>query len=219
LGLVAGGVAVQKSVRRPVGTSDRLEQIAEKYLREARKCVKAKAYLAAVIMEVSAFEAMLQSMCCVYPEDVKQTSTYQRKRFRRKRNKALELSLSELINIAREARWFPQRRINWTGKRADLAGFAHEARKVRNFVHPGLWARQRDPLKFTDGIHRVVRDEIIDVAVSWLQHRVERSLLRKMKRECRDTSHATDGAGEPKPQTAAQKRTSGFIALSLPGQW
>lgn len=172
-----------KRVRQPTGTSDRLLEIANVYVREARKCAKANAYLAAVILEVSAFEAMLQAMCCLYPEDVKATPTYQRKRFRRKKDKALEFTLNELISIAREAHWFPAKRFNWAGKRADVAGFAHEARKVRNFVHPGVRARERDPLKFTKGVHHVVAHEIIDVAISWLRHRNDQSLLKHMKRE------------------------------------
>ena len=37
------------------------------YHREARKCSKAKAYFAASVMQVAAFEAALQSMCFIYP--------------------------------------------------------------------------------------------------------------------------------------------------------
>jgi hypothetical protein len=144
--------------------------------------VKARAFLAAIIMEASAFEAMLQAMCTLYPKDVKKTPTYQRKRFRRKRDKALELTLNELINIGRESHWFPPKRINWAGKRADVAGFAHEARKVRNFVHPGLWARDRDTLKITKGVYGVTY-EIFDVANSWLLNRIESDIVKRMERE------------------------------------
>lgn len=62
-------------------------------------------------------------------------------------------------------------------------GFSHEIRKVRNNVHPGVWSRDRsDPLKFTKSVYGVV-DEVIDVANSWLLHRVDKNLLKAMKKE------------------------------------
>jgi hypothetical protein len=122
-------------------------------------------------------------MCLLYPEEVKKTSVYAKKRFRGKRNRALEFSLSQLIDIAEELRWFPPKRITWAGKRTTVGGFSHEIRKVRNFVHPGGWARERsNPLKFTKGVYGVVY-EVIDVANSWLLHRLEKSFLRAMARE------------------------------------
>lgn len=166
-----------------MGISDRLLELATSYNREARKCAKGRAYLAAVVMQVAALEAGLQAMCSIYLRDVKKTTVYQRKKFRGKRNRVLEFSLHQLIAIAAELAWFPPKRITWGGKRADLAGFAHEIRKVRNLVHPGVWARERkDPMKFTKAVYEVVY-EVFDVASSWLQNRVERDLRRRTARE------------------------------------
>lgn len=163
--------------------SDRLNELMLSYRREARKCLRGKAYLAATVMQVAAFEAGLQAMCFLYPEEVKKTKVYAGKRFRGKRNRALEFSLHQLINIADELAWFPAKRITWAGKRATVAGFSHEIRKVRNNVHPGVWSRDRsDPLRFTKGVYGVV-DEVLDVANSWLLHRVEKNLLNAMKKE------------------------------------
>lgn len=163
--------------------SDRLIGIAHRYHREARKCKRGKAYLAASVMQVAALEAGLQTMCCLFPNEVKKTTVYARKHFRGKRYRALEFSLSQLINIADELAWFPPKRITWAGKRATLAGFSHEIRKVRNFVHPGVWARERStPHRFTKGVYEVVY-EVFDVANSWLLHRVEQSLLKTMGKE------------------------------------
>ena len=68
-------------------------------------------------------------------------------------------------------------------KAATIGGFAHEIRRVRNYVHPGEWARGRPkPLKFTKRVYGVV-DELVDVANSWLLHRLEKSLLGAMSRE------------------------------------
>lgn len=165
-----------------MGISDRLTQLANFYHLEARRCVRGKAHLAAAIMQVSALEAALQSMCFIYPDEIQLTKAYQGKRFRKKRYRVLEFKLYELINIANEAGWFPTKKLNWVGKRADLAGFVHEARKLRNYVHPGDWARERKPLKFSKSVYDVVL-EIFEVATSWLLHRIEQSLKKRMKRE------------------------------------
>jgi hypothetical protein len=161
--------------------ADRLNKLATFYDREARRCLKAKSYLAACIMQVSALEAALQAMCFLYPADVKRTTVYQRKRFRNKRYRALEFTLFELINIADQASWFPEKKINW-GRRTNLAGFTHEIRKLRNFVHPGIWARERNPTKFSKDVYDIIL-EVFEVATSWLLHRVERSLHDRMKRD------------------------------------
>jgi hypothetical protein len=163
--------------------SDRLTGLASFYHQEARKSRRGKAYLAATVMQVAALEASLQAMCSLYPGEVKKTIQYAKKRFRAKRNRVLEFSLYQLINIAEELAWFPPKRITWAGKRATLAGFSHDIREIRNHVHPGVWARQRtDPLKFTKGVYEVVY-QVCDVANSWLLHRVGESLLRAMRKD------------------------------------
>ncbi|MGA2168771.1 MAG: hypothetical protein ABSG62_11210 [Terracidiphilus sp.] len=157
-------------------TLERLDELMLSYRREARRCIRAKAYLAATIMQVSAFEAGLQAMCLLYPEEVKKTKIYAGKHFRGKRNRALEFSLYQLINIADELGWFPAKLIRWARKRTTFAGYSHEIREVRNYVHPTVWANDRtNPLKFTKGVYGVV-DELIDVANSWLFHRIEKDL-------------------------------------------
>jgi hypothetical protein len=164
-------------------TFERLMELANMYHREARRCLKSKAYLAATIMEVSTLEAALQATCLLYPMDVKRTKVYQGKRFRRKRNKALEFTLNQLIEIAAELSWFPSKHLTWAGKRTTIAGFAHEARKVRNLVHPGEYGRKAwEKFNITKGVHAVV-DEICDVATTQLRYRVEEDILKHMKRE------------------------------------
>jgi len=160
-------------------TSERLAKLAVFYDREAGRCLRGRAYHAACVMQAAALEAFLQAMCFLYPEDVKKTTVCRRKRFRTKRSRALEFKYHELINIADELSWFPAERVTW-GKRTTLAGFAHELRKLRNYIHPGVWAREQShTTKFTKPVYNVAY-EIFDVANSWLLHCVHESLRKHM---------------------------------------
>jgi hypothetical protein len=164
--------------------SDRLSKLARAYHNEAGRCLRGKAFLAACVMQGAALEALLQAMCFLYPEAVKKTVVYQKKLkrgFQRKRNRALDFKYVELINIAAELEWFPPRKIVVWGKRTNVAGFVHELRKLRNYVHPGVWAPEQKPLKFTKGVFNVVF-EIFEVANDWLQHHVHKSLLKGVER-------------------------------------
>jgi signal recognition particle subunit SEC65 len=166
-----------------MNTSDRLIEVAQFYHREARRCSRIHAYLAASIMQASALEASLQAMCFLYPEHVKKTTSHRRKRFRRGRNRALEFTLNELIKIASELGWFPPTTITLGTKKTNLTELAHQVREIRNLVHPGKWAREHSrTTKINKQLYESVF-EVFDVATSWLLHRVERSLLRHMRRE------------------------------------
>jgi hypothetical protein len=68
-----------------VNISDRLMQLMGTYHREARRCVRARAYLAATVMQVAAFEAGLHAMCCLYPEEVKKTTIHLAKKVPREK--------------------------------------------------------------------------------------------------------------------------------------
>lgn len=164
-------------------TSDRLNALATFYDREARKCERAHAYLAASIMQAAALEAALQAMCFSYPEQVKKTLVNLRKRFRGKRNRALEFSLNDLINIAAELGWFPPKVLTLGKKKTSLTKLAHEIRQVRNLVHSGKWAREHPgTTKINKQLYLAVA-EVFDVSTSSLLQRVEQSLLKRMKRE------------------------------------
>jgi hypothetical protein len=165
-----------------VNISDRLIETAGLYYREASKCRQARAYLAACVMQVSVLETALIAMCFLYPSQVRRTMIYKDKRFRRKRSKALDFTLFELIKIADELGWFPPKVITW-GRRTTLAGFAHEIRKLRNFVHPGVWAAERSgTTRFNKATFEVVY-EVYDVANSWILDHVESNLAKRLMRE------------------------------------
>jgi hypothetical protein len=132
-------------------------------------------------MQSSALEALLHGMCFLFSDQVKRTTVYKKKRFQRKRNKALDFSLFELIKIADELVWFPPKKITW-GKRTTLAGFVHEIRKLRNYVHPGKWAPEApETMKFTKRVYLVVR-EVYEVAHSWLYHQIIQDLSKRLGR-------------------------------------
>lgn len=170
-----------KKTQEHNATSDRLLHAGTTYHREAERCLKAKAYFAATVMQMSVLEAALQAMSSMYIDEVKKTAVYQKKKFKRKRDRALEFSFYQLINIARELNWFPPKIITVWGKRTDLAGFVHEARQMRNLLHPAIRASQRNPLNFSKGTWNVIY-EIFEVANSWLIHRVHRDIHKRIKK-------------------------------------
>lgn len=158
--------------------SDRLIEIAGLYNREAARCRRARSYLPACIIQVSVLETALMAMCFLYPVQLRRTTVYKNKRFRRKRSKALDFTHFELIRIADKLGRFPPKLMSW-GKRTTLAGFAHEIRKLRNFVHPGVWAAERTgTTRFNKSKFEVVY-EIYEVANSWIVHHVESNLVRR----------------------------------------
>lgn len=179
--------------------SQRLQETARLYHLEARRCLRGKAYLAACVMQGAALEGLLQAMCFVYPEHVKKTAVYQKRQkrgFRRKRNRALEFQYGELVNIAAELGWFPPRRVIVWGKRTDLAGFVHELRELRNYVHPGVWAPERKPQKFTKAVFNAAL-EIFEVAYSWLLDYAHRSIQRTMERREQRARQPHPGRARP----------------------
>lgn len=165
--------------------SERLQRAARFYHREARKCLRGKAFLAACVMQAAALEGLLQAMCFIYPGEIKKTTAYQKKQkrgFRRKRNKALDFNYAELISIAAELSWFPPKKMRVWGKRTDLAGFVDELRDLRNHVHPGVLAPKQRPVRFSKGVFNVAL-EIFEVANNWLLHHVETSIRKQMERD------------------------------------
>jgi hypothetical protein len=155
-----------------MGIVERLTEISVFYHKEAHKCSRARAYFSACVMQVASFEAALQAMCSLYRRDVRKTTVYQRKRFRTTRNRALEFSLYELINIADELAWFPATRFTWAGKRATIGEFSHEIREVRNYVHPGKWVREHPTTTKPSKGWDAVICEVCDVAFFWLSRRL-----------------------------------------------
>jgi len=56
--------------------SDRLTHLAVFYYKEAQRCSRGRAYLAACVMQGAALEAALQFLCFLYLNDTRTTEIY-----------------------------------------------------------------------------------------------------------------------------------------------
>ncbi len=154
------------------------------YIREADRAGKAKAYLAACVMEAAAIEALLISMVAVFLDEALATGKYLN---RKKHPKPiLDLTLAELIAIAKATGWLPaalQHEVdNWSARKAQIGDYAEVAREVRNLLHPGRHVRQWPRRRITPRMLNTIAD-ITDGVRDWLLARVERSLIEAMKAE------------------------------------
>ena len=172
---------------------DFLSKIGENYLEEARKCNQNKYYVSSFIMYGAALEGVLLAMCCCYPARVRTTKTYKKVKGRSRRKRAifLNLSLSQLISIAKELNWLP-----FKEKIEDIGTFENWVRFVqetRNLVHPGRWLKPSIyfielPKLMRKPPYRKYQDfaEICDETVSGicllLANKVEEDLAKKIKR-------------------------------------
>lgn len=125
-------------------------KIGQDFFQEAQKCYENKCYIASLILYGATLEALLLSMCFVYPEKVRKTQVYKKRKKReerkrkqgrggRKRRIFLEFTLNELINIAEELKWFPMNE-----QVEDLGEFRNWVKwlqMTRNLVHPALWLK------------------------------------------------------------------------------
>ncbi len=129
---------------------EKMSNIMEKFFQEAQRCYENRCYIASLILYRATLEALLLSMCFVYPEKVRKTQIYKnrkkiekRKREQgrggRKRGIFLEFTLSELIKIAEELKWLPMKE-----QVEDLGEFKNWVKwlqMTRNLIHPALWLK------------------------------------------------------------------------------
>lgn len=196
------GLSIDKEVLgKDMEISDRLTKLAAFYDQEALRCAKARAYFAAAVLQAAALEAMLHSMCSLFPEQVKKTTVYKGWKFKTKRNRFLEFKFAHLIKIARELKWFPPKKTTWAGTRGDLAHFADGMREIRNHVHADKWARQVSvPIVYRKNNWEMVK-EIFEVAHNWLGHHLNENLLRSIERSERRI--ARSGTAQTRPVQAS----------------
>ena len=129
---------------------ERLLDVGIKLKKEADNCFESGHYLASIVLYGAVLEALLLSMCFVYPDEVRGTEVYERvkhlclKRKIRKRGFFLEFSLNDLIKIGEDLGWLPTDRDAKTGIRW--------CKETRDLIHPARWLK---PDRYFKQIHKL----------------------------------------------------------------
>ena len=123
--------------------------------KEAQKCSRAGAYLAAVVMMGSILEGVLLHKVETHPERANRANSSPKHRGTGKPKPIHEWGLSALIDVAHELGWL----------QGDVKRFSHALRESRNLVHPYMERLQRDkPDRDTCSIcWQVVRAAVADL--------------------------------------------------------
>ena len=120
------------------------------YLREARRCERANAYLAGCVMLGSALETLLSLMVEVFADDAEKTGKIPTKKGRPK--SLVDWDLGELLRVAKAAKWLPaalELSDEWNSRKARIGDHAEIVRMVRNLAHPGRYRKDHFRGRFT----------------------------------------------------------------------
>ncbi len=163
---------------RPTALSDddyaELNRLLRMYSREAKRAVKAKAYLASCVMQAAVIETQLILMVDSYLDEAVASGKYP---IRKKVPKPiLDLTLAQLISIAKAAGWLPNAleysKDEWSLRKAKIGDFAEVARETRNLVHPGSYARYHRKKRVTELMAQSLA-HISHGVNSWLLTRID----------------------------------------------
>lgn len=151
------------------------------YRKETERCRKAKAYLAGCVMAAATLETALLLMVNIYPEEARATGKLPAK------NKPLiRWDLAELLRVAKAAGWLPSAldyaQDDWDPKKAQAGDYAEVVREIRNLTHPARYMLDHYGKRVTSKRLEWVL-QITDAAISWLNSRVNKSLLEAMRAE------------------------------------
>ena len=165
------------------------------YQREAHRCADGKGYLGGCVMLGSAIECLLTLFMNVYFDEALKTGTAIRNNLAKK--PLLSWTFSELINVAKDAKWLPRglkiyrRRVPKTGKKvevrskwdtrkAKIGDYVKVVQDVRNLVHPARYVHDHHGKRVTQKYFGHV-DEVCDVAREVLLQENLSSINRKLK--------------------------------------
>jgi len=153
------------------------------YRREAEMCRDSKAFLAGCIMIGAAFEAMLLAFVNCYPEEASTSRNAPRRKGSVR--PLLDWSLADLLAVAKERMWLPSglsRGDEWNEARAQIGDYGEVIRDIRNLVHPARYAIDF-PRKRITGRYLEASFKILDVAIDYLQNKIEGSLREAIEQE------------------------------------
>jgi hypothetical protein len=158
-------------------------RLANFYQNEAKRCEKAKAYLAGCVMLGAALEAALTLMVDMYPEDIDLEKAP-------KKNKdvkpLLKWDLADLLRVAKGAGWLPTgldpEKDEWNHRLAKVGEYGEVVRQIRNLAHPGRYTQYHHRKRIT-GKHLQLAFDTFLASRDWILQRVYRSLDEAMNRE------------------------------------
>jgi len=159
-------------------------RLAGYYRREAEKCRDSKAFLAGCIMIGAAFEALLLAFANCYPEEAF-TSRNAPRRKGGSVKPLLSWSLADLLAVAKERMWLPSglsRGDEWNEARAQIGDYGEVIRNIRNLVHPARYAIDF-PRKRITGRYLEASFVILDVAIDYLQNKIEGSIREAIEQD------------------------------------
>jgi hypothetical protein len=153
------------------------------YWREARRCEKAKAYLAGCVMLGSALESLLILMVNAYSEEAETTGQAPMKKGQPK--PLLDWTLADLVRVAKATNWLPASlRLDddWNTRKARIGDYADVVRMVRNLAHPARYRKEHYRRTVTPKYFQK-QLEVVGLCCDWLLHYNNNALLKQMKAE------------------------------------
>ena len=135
--------------------NDSLADVLSFRWQEAQRCIRAQAYLAAIVMMGSILEAVLLYKLEHNLEVGSRAKSSPKDRKTSKTKQIYEWGLSSMIDVAHEVGWI----------QGDVTRFSHALRDSRNLVHPHVQRQHRDlPDEDTCSISwQVVRAAVSDL--------------------------------------------------------
>jgi hypothetical protein len=169
--------------RRPFTPSqvEELDRLTELYIKQAKRCAKAKAYVAGCVMLASSLECSLLRFCDLYYKEALNTPHAQRRKLANRH--LLKWDFADLLAVAREATWTPsnlpphvkfdyQKRYL---KRARIGDYLRRVHKLRNLVHPARYLKDHRGQHITK-IYFDTASDLCQIARDWLVYQVHVSL-------------------------------------------
>jgi hypothetical protein len=121
------------------------------YQDQVNLCSDAKAYLASCIMLGATVEAMLTAVTCLLFEEAIQTG--KAPKYKKGETKdLLDWTFFELLDVAKEAKWLPQRLKldeRWDRRAVKTPVRTDTIREIRNLVHPARYLQDRSGKEYT----------------------------------------------------------------------